>query len=211
MRALYINKEGDTISNEIVVVKPLGRPWWPQPWLQKSIRYIYSNDSNAFRQYVDPDPYFRERNIQFDKKGKMRIRPKETTGGIFRKEVVYMHPPRTNQYRMLFYAAHPLIYFGQDMDKFYPYQHKLEIPFNHFTQIYNASYLSDSTLFSKNVRVWKFFVESKRDKISLKNEERIYNSTLDALFTREFGFIKMHYTFENGIRILFDLEKVVDL
>ena len=76
---------------------------------------------------------------------------------------------------------------------------------------YDAAFLTDSTLFNKTVKVWKFFVDSKRDKKPLENEAKIYNSTLDALFTHEFGFIKMHYTFENGIKIQFDLEKVVEL
>ena len=37
----------------------------------------------------------------------------------------------------------------------------------------------------------------------------IFDSTLEAQFTKEYGFIKLHHTFENNVKIQFDLEEVV--
>ena len=43
---------------------------------------------------------------------------------------------------------------------------------------------------------------------SLKNGEYIYDSTLDAIFTKEYGFTELLYEFENGIKIQFFLDRV---
>lgn len=100
--AVYIDAHGDTISSEKLIIKPLCKPWFVQPNLQMAFQYIYSNDSNAFRRYIDPKEYVHQRDLKFDKKGKMRIRPEETTGGYSSDNFFYMHPPRCNQFRMLF-------------------------------------------------------------------------------------------------------------
>ena len=41
-------------------------------------------------------------------------------------------------------------------------------------------------------------------------KEGIYKSTMDAVYTVEYGFVKMHYTFEDSTKIQFDFEKMVE-
>lgn len=71
--------------------------------------------------------------------------------------------------------------------------------------------LSDTTIENTKVKAWNLYVTSTGDIKERFKAEKIYNSTMDAIFTHEFGFVKVHYLFENGIKIQFDLEKVVEL
>ncbi|MDY0280333.1 MAG: hypothetical protein RBR35_07215 [Salinivirgaceae bacterium] len=210
-KAIYINTKGDTISNEKLIIKPLGKPWVGQPRVQTAVKYIYANDSNAFRRYVDPDPYFRERNLKFDKKGKMRINQVETTGGVVAEYDFYMHPPRTNQYRMLFYAPHFWISFLHMKDTVSTYISGMIIPMTGRFIHHNAVLpMPDTIIEGSTVKAWQLIVTSTGDIKERFKAEKIYNSKMDAIFTKEYGFVKVHYTFENGIKIQFDLEKVVE-
>ena len=212
-RAIYIDKSGDTITNEKLIIKPLCRPWFWQPKLQTAIRYFYYPDPIQYKNYVDPDSFFHAKDLRYyQRKGKIRANKKETTGGVITDHEFYMHPPRVNQYRMLFYAPHPWIHHGCYFDSLYPYSLERKIyGMGVFQQIYNASVLPDTVINNELVKIWAVSVASTGDIKQRFLAKKIFNSTLDALFTREFGFIKMYYTFENGIKIQFDLEKVVEL
>jgi hypothetical protein len=211
-KAIYVDVQGDTVLNEKLIIKPLGKAWWVQPRVQMAVKYIYSNDSNAYRKYIDPRDYFRERDLKFQKKGKMRIRPKETTGGVVTEYDFYMHPPRTNQYRMLFYAPHFWIKFDYLSDTLTSYISGMGIPAMGTFRHHNAVIpLSDTTIENTKVKAWNLYVTSTGDIKERFKAEKIYNSTMDAIFTHEYGFVKVHYTFENGIKIQFDLEKVLEL
>jgi hypothetical protein len=95
-----------------MILKPLGRPWLPQPWLQVAIKYIYSTYTAGYKDYVDPQEYFHKRNQKyFKKKGELLLSPHEKTGAYTKRGVFYMHPPRANQYRMLLFSAHPIVPF----------------------------------------------------------------------------------------------------
>jgi hypothetical protein len=211
-RAIYIDKHGDTITNEKMVIKPLGHAWVAQPWSQTAVRYVYYTDTADYKDYVDPDDYFHERNKKFEKKGKMRISAKETTGGVYNNNDFYMHPPRTNQYRMLFYAEHPHVYLNKLTDSVTTYMTSLTIPsMGVFNQKNTVTPIPEMLIDGSKVKGWKIFGISIGDIKERDKLEKLYNSTLDAIFTKEYGFIKLHYTFENGIKIQFDLEKVVHL
>lgn len=211
--AIYIDKHGDTITNEKVIFRPLGRAWIGQPWLQKSIRYIYNTDTAGYKNYVDPEKFFHEKNMKyFAKKGKVRISKKETTGGFYNDTIFYMHPPRTNQYRMLFYAQHPRVLLNNLTDSVTTFMSSLTIyGMGVFKQENKVTPIPEKFIDNKKVKAWEMFTISVGDIKEQFKEEKLYNSTLDAIFTKEFGFTKLHYTFENGIKIQFDLEKVVYL
>ncbi|MDY0281511.1 MAG: hypothetical protein RBR35_13235 [Salinivirgaceae bacterium] len=212
-KAVYIDKSGDTITNEKLILWPLCKPWIGQPWLQTAIRYKYHPNPEQYKNYIDPDDFFHKKDVRhLKRKGKIRAHRNETTGAIINENAFYIHPPRGNQYRMLFYAPHPWIHHGYYFDSIFPYHFQLRIyGVGIFHQIYNATILPDTILFGRQVKMWELHVPSTGEIKERFVAKDMFNSTLDALFTREFGFIKMHYTFENGIRILFDLEKVVEL
>ena len=108
----YINAENDTLTNEKIIFKPLGKSWFFQPLKQKAIKYVYFTDTFKYKMYVDPEDLFNEMNQRhYKKKGRVCIYKSEITGGIDNEKIFYLHPPRINQYRMLFYASHPLIIY----------------------------------------------------------------------------------------------------
>ncbi|SMG20415.1 hypothetical protein SAMN05661096_01100 [Marivirga sericea] len=67
--ALYIDSEGDTITNEKMVLRPLGRPWFFQMRYQVAVKYIYHTDTAGYKNYLDPDKWWQEKNQKhYDKK-----------------------------------------------------------------------------------------------------------------------------------------------
>jgi hypothetical protein len=60
--ALYIDSIGDTITNETLTIRIPDRRWIAQPWMQKSVIYIYDTDTTDYKNYVNPDNYQHERN-----------------------------------------------------------------------------------------------------------------------------------------------------
>ena len=199
-QALYID-QGDTLTSEKLILKPLGRPWLPQPWLQTAIRYIYHTDTSGYRNIKHPSSLVPPENI--DKK--------ETTGAIHKRERFYMHPPRGNQYYMLFYAAHPMIWKSSITDSVTTFMGKIEIPLmGDFGHHYTVTPLGDTIINSKSVKAWQLETDLEADIKEEAEEKGIYKSTLYAVYTVEYGFVKMHYTFEDGIKMQFDFEKMVE-
>jgi hypothetical protein len=211
-RAIYIDKQGDTITNEKIAFKPLGRFWFGT-WSQKALRYVYHTDTAGYKNYVDPSDFFHEKDLRyFAKKGSVRVSASETTGGYYSDSSFYMHPPRTNQYRMLFYAPHPLVRIGKLTDSEMTYKEQIKIYLmGFFNWDYTVTPIPEVVIDYKKVKAWKIYTVSVGEIKEQFKLEKLYNSTLDAIFTKEFGFTMLHYTFENGIKIQFDIEKVVHL
>jgi hypothetical protein len=209
--AIYIDENGDTITIENIIQKPLGRPWLPQPWLQRAIKYIYYTDTVGYKNYIDPDIFFHKKNMKYlEKHGKLRLSNKEVTGATLKRDMYYMHPPRRNQYRMLFYAPHPLVYSYSLTDSIYSFSRNAGIIGlgGDLTQEYKVTQLRDTLINKKQVKAWNVFVISGGELNEYNESLGIIDSKLDAIFTREYGFIKLHYTFENDIKIHFDIVDV---
>ncbi len=211
-RALYIDNKGDdTITNEKLIIKPLAKAWVGQPCLQQAVRYIYKTDTIGYKNYRHPEEFYRERDsLYYVRKGKMRIHKKETTGAIYSNNEFYMHPPRTNQYDMLFYAPH----FNINLDSLKAvkstYKTGITIPLmGTFNITYTVTPLQDTIIENTRVKAWQMKGDNIGDIKEKYKSKGIYNSTVDAIFCKEFGFLKFHYTFENGIKIQFTFEKLV--
>ena len=61
---------------------------------------------------------------------------------------------------------------------------------------------------NSKVRAWNIWATSGGDFNDFHESQDFYDSTMVAIVTKEYGFIKMHYTFKNNIKIQFDLEEV---
>ena len=210
---LYIDAEGDTIIKGEMIIKPLDRPWIGQWKSQESVNYIYTNDTVEYIKYKDPEPYFFQKQQKYLKKHKyLKMKLKEKTGGSLYGSIFYIHPPRINQFRMLFYSAHPSVNYIFLQDTVVLGISTMSI-FGVGKVINNHRILplkqSSIQSVENNVKVWEIIIESKCEftNKSMKNSQ-IYNSRLDAEFCKEYGFVKMHYTFENGIKIQFDFVKM---
>lgn len=213
-RAIYIDEKGDTITNEIVEMNPLDRRWVGQPSVQEAVKYTYNTNPNDYDQFKSPMPYIYESNLSnLEKDGHLKIQSSEKTGAYFNGQAYFLHPPRTNQYHMLRYAAYPKMEFECLTDSttsFYFIQRPLgEVKYQHH---YIVTPLKDSLTFcnTTKTKAWKVQTTSEVTGLSEYWQKlRIHSSTCEAIFSKELGFVKMHHTFENGIKIQFDLIKVV--
>jgi len=102
--------DNDTITNEKMIIKPLGRKWIFQPWRQVAFKYIYFPDTLTFIKYKNNDPNISGINFSYSKvHGKIKLRKKEITGGRDVPHKFFMHPPRSNQYGVLTNAIYPSV------------------------------------------------------------------------------------------------------
>lgn len=211
--ALYINSENDTITNELLILKVLGRRWFVQPGLQEAIRYIYHTDTSDYRNYIDPFPIDRQKNEKhYERKGRARrLKQKETTGAYSNSNNYYAHPPRANQYRMLFYAPHPIVPYQLLKDTLCEFVFNRKIVGSPFTQTYQYSPTENFTMKQKEYKCWAVNVNSIGKLHEYMDSLAIYNSKLEALFCEEIGFVKMNYTFEDSTKIFFNLTELVEI
>jgi hypothetical protein len=212
---LYIDSKGDTIIKGKMIIKPLDRPWMGQLRSQESVNYLYFNDTSEFNRYKDPEPfYYQKQQKYYQKHGRMKMNLKENTGGSLSESIFYLHPPRTNQFRMLFYVCHPWMVYSLLNDSIEVFNSNLKIyGFGKGISNIQVQPLKKSSIESVDaqIKTWEVNVTTYYEfNDILVKKLPIYNSTLDAEFCKEYGFIKMHYTFENGIKIQFDFEKMTE-
>ncbi len=109
-RVIYIDQKGDTILKEKIIERFLGKKWFAQRKLQDAVSYIYQTDTANYKKFVSYNDYINEQQKKYYlKHHQYKLNKKETIGGYYYKEMFYIHPPRTNQYTILFYAWHPQI------------------------------------------------------------------------------------------------------
>jgi hypothetical protein len=203
-RAVYINPNGDTITDELLVLKPLGRPWIAQLFKQKSIKYIYHTDTTGIKKYFDPRKRDNYKNSDQNSKP-IKTEPKEITGLIYNENEYYIHPPRSNQYEMLFYSSHPQVIMNKLNDSTDQFKRVLVVPtWGRLNTQFTVAPIRKWSTFD-NVKLWSVFGKSKWNFKKPKPYYNIYNSEFIAAFSKEYGFTKMHYHFEDGTKILFDL------
>jgi hypothetical protein len=212
---LYIDSEGDTIIKGQLTIQPIDKPWIFQRKLQESVNYIYFNDTAEYYRYKDPElSFFLDQQKYFQRRRRLKMHVKENTGGYYNESAFYLHPPRSNQFRMLYYAAHPYVRLGRLQDSVTQELTTLKIyGMGTVMNEYRISPLEASSLQSveREIEVWGIDVISEVEYTNdYFKQLKIFNSTLDAEFCKEFGFIKMHYTFENGIKIQMDFVKMTE-
>jgi hypothetical protein len=201
--AVYIDSIGDTIVSEIITLKPLDRRWIGQLRVQETVQYQFETDSSDFVKVALPISGIRINHVK-----------KENTGAYFQNGYYFLHPPRANQYYMLRYAAYPRMEFEYLSDSLTSFDFNLRalggVKYQHH---YIITPLKDSLIFCNTIKteVWEVQTTSEVTGLSEYWQNlRIHNSTCEAVFSKELGFVKMHHTFENGIKIQFDLIKVVN-
>ena len=211
---LYIDINGDTIIKGKMTIKPLDKFWIAQRGLQESVNYIHINDTAEFNKYKDPDlDFFKHQQKYFYKHGKLKMYNTENTGGYLLDSMFYLHPPRTNQFRMLFYTGHLFVNYRFLSDRSFLFGSKLRLyGIGTITTKQIITPLKKSSLQSieNGIKVWGIKMRSHGQftNDNYKKDSTMYNSKLDAEFCKEYGFIKMNYTFDNGIKIQFNFNKM---
>jgi hypothetical protein len=207
----YIDKNRDTIIRAKLIIQPLNKPWIPQRKKQESVNYIHIINQEEFNKYQDPNPkFFKVYQSKIQKKGRLKIYKIENTGGSLIDSIFYLHPPRANQYRMLYFTGHPNVnyryldsnsWIGNTTLKIFGFGNVLST-INISPIIKKNAKLNDSI-----INYWQI---NTKNEIKFPNENNlnIYNSKCNAVFCKEIGFIEMLYTFENGIKIDFYFDKI---
>jgi len=216
---VYINSVGDTIIKGTVVICPTDKKWFFQPGLQKKIVLHYKSDTASNNNYIDPIPFFAKKDKKrIAKKGSIGFKKSNITGGFVNDTLFYMHPPRINQYRMLFYAPHPEFELESFNKTRHVFTKKLTlIGFGVYHHEYICTKSLTIKLFNSTIETWDMSVDSNIEYKNKKIEENellyndCYNSNLKAKFCREYGFINLDYKFDNNIEIKFELVKVETL
>ncbi len=245
-RAIYIDQNDDTIFNEKIIEKFLGKKWFAQRKLQDAVSYIYYTDTANYKKFVSYDDFINENQKKYYlKHHKYKLTKKETIGGYYYKEMFYIHPPRNNQYEILFYAWHPQIIltflsdsikesnqyanislpkkhkeFFLDSNRFLPcekgelikYYTFMGIPlFGTFRHTNTITNYNDIIINNHKVKAYKVYVESKGYLNKKYKNINTFNGSVEAIFTLEYGFERILYEFQNGIKIQFYLEKIIQL
>ena len=206
-RALFIDSIGDTLTNEIIEVKPTGKRWIFQPRVQKGVDYFYSTDTIGYQKITPNFQDDRYKN-RMKRNGKVKFIVKENTGFTCSENTFFLHPPRQNQYKMMYYAAYPVIDYTRLNDSMehivYTTNVLGSVDAVHCYEIF--PYVGISPLKDKSqLKLWS--VNAITDVTGLSDyfeSQHYHDSKMEGLYCPEIGFVRMHYTFENGVRIYFD-------
>jgi hypothetical protein len=194
----------DTITNEKMIVKPLGRKWIFQPWSQVAFKYIYFSDSLSFIKYKDNDPEISGINMSYSKvHGKIKLSKKEITGGRDVPHRFFMHPPRSNQYGVLTNAIYPAVSKAAlNEDTTMGYGSTFYSNSKDTIDMIYRTYPLNGYIFNgiKIGNCWKIIGES-----SIKGEVQ---TSFESYFSLEYGFIQIYYKLEDDVQINFDLIEV---
>lgn len=212
--AIYIEPNGDTLTNETIIINPLGEPWVFQK-SQTSYEIIFSPDSAKLKSFVMPINSRQKRRNKFikkmAKKGKIWDFPwqkKGTTGAIETNSSVWIHPIRSNQYVYTEVAPFPEVKFNH-LKIGGAWSSGLEILFG--WDNFKGSVKSDFEVVEKInysyqtlelVNCWQINSKAVHSELGV--------STNDFLFHEEHGFVEMRYTFYNGVRVDFRMIKIDD-
>jgi hypothetical protein len=206
-KALFIDSIGDTLTNEIIEVVPTGKPWFFQPRVQKGVSYYFSTDTSGY-QKINPNFQDDRYKNHLKRNGKIKFVNKETTGYACRNTSYFLHPPRQNQYQMLFYGAYPFMYYSKLSDTIEHYSITMNIPGPvdavHRYVIFPYVGISPFKDISQ-LKLWN--VNAVTDVTGLSEyfeSQHYHDSKMEGLYCPEIGFVKMQHTFENGVKIYFD-------
>jgi hypothetical protein len=217
-QVVFIKADGDTLTNEKLVMLGKDEEWKYQK-TQTLIEYKYFPDSLALKEYIDPRAAYQKRRIKnLKKKAKGKrgwdnytwIETEETTGKGTKNNVLFIHPPRDNQYAYHYMSAYPEIdynklkvggkwivkvpvlrgipsneeFVGTRIDTFQVTE-KLSMDFKGKT-------LDDC---------WRIEITSTHSKKGETSAEYIFSET--------YGFLKLDFLFYDGVRINYVLKDLI--
>jgi hypothetical protein len=217
--AFFIEKNGDTLTKEILKMKGNDKPWVFQSKKQTELEILYEPDSINLEKFIHP--YQAERNrIAKGKSNRIKgkrgwdnytwIGKSEITGKVENDSILWLHPPRGNQYKYTFLTAYPQVEFKELkiggswksnilIMKGYPSNKEfVGTVMNNFSvkEIVSdtvAGKIIDSCLRIESIDTHSELGESKSTFIF---DEKYY------------GFIRMEFEYYNGIKIIFRLKEV---
>lgn len=198
-KALFIDINGDTLTNEKVVLQSTGQAWDVQK-TQILANYTYFPDSIA---YFFRDPRFKETQY-------IHINSESRSGVVETDSSVWIHPFRDNQYLYTEVAPFPNVkknklIVGSEwsggitfiMTGWGKFRGRLK-------STYHVSNMIEKEF--DNQRLSECWVI---DATGIHN--KLGTSTLNIVYHKKYGFLEMNYVFYNGAKIQFTLEEVTKL
>ncbi|MFT6851385.1 MAG: hypothetical protein ACJATA_002206 [Sphingobacteriales bacterium] len=218
--AFFIEKNGDTLTKEILRMKGNDKPWVLQSKKQTELEILYEPDSINLEKFIHP--YQAERN-RISKGKSNRIKGKrgwdnytwidksEITGYVENDSLIWLHPPRHNQYKYAYLSAYPevrlkelkigghwknllLIRRGYPSNK--------EFVGNVINDFKVIGVVSDSVGGKSIANCWKIESIDTHSKLGESHSTFIFDE-------KYYGFIKMEFEYYNGIKIIFRLKEVI--
>jgi hypothetical protein len=215
--AFFIEKSGDTLTKEILVLKGNENPWQFQK-TQTELEIFYEPDSSALVNFVYPLKAERERIKRNLSKAKTKkswanytwLMLKETTGKIENDTILWLHPPRSNQYIYTYLSAYPEVRFNE-LKIGGNWQSKISIakgfPNNEefVGTVTNNFIVTDNlttTVAGNSIEnCWLIESSDKHSKLGESYSTFIFDE-------KYYGFISMEFEYYNGIKIIFNLKDV---
>ena len=212
--AFYIKANGDTLTKEIIILKPKGRPWLFQ-FSQTAYKINYFPQTDSLFDWINPMnklQEFREKfKLKKEKKGEIwndLWSKKNSSGAVENENEVWSHPFRSNQYNITEIAPFPEIY----KDKLHQdstWESSLTLGWDNWKGTINYKYttLGRKDYIYKAVNLdscWEINASGKHSNPNLGTNWNRY------LYHPEFGFVLLNYTFYNGVKIVFKLKEVID-
>lgn len=198
-KALFIDANGDTLTNEKVILQSTGQVWSAQK-TQTLVNYTYFPDSIA---YLFRDPRFKKTKY-------ISISNESRSGVIETDSSIWIHPFRSNQYLYTEVAPFPqvkknklkienewnggVLFIMNGWGRFKGRVRSTYHVTNMIEKEFNNQLLSEC---------WVIDAVGTHNKLGI--------STLNVLYNKDHGFLEMNYIFYNGAKIQFVLEKVTKL
>jgi len=211
--AIFIDKNGDTLTKEKMIIHPLEKPWIQKT--QESYEIKYYPDTSGLLRYISYSEKEQKRIVKLIKRNNFKfwIQKNEITGGT--EDTIngslFLHSPRGNQYEYTQLAPLPHIVSGSLSDKQMEYSTVLyyfgSIPpsAGKFKGEYKCYYTTIPIIdYSLGNQTWK-----KCWKVKAYNTHKNINPNyLDAIYNKIDGFLLLHYRFFDNTQIIIQLEKI---
>jgi hypothetical protein len=198
-KALFINSIGDTISNERIIIYSSGLPWEAQT-SQTLIKIFYETEEMALQRIENPC-YKRK------KKKKINRVIEERTGAIETDSLIWLHPPRSNQYLYTEIAPFPqVIPFKLDIGQSWE-SGTMFILFGwgKFKGRVKSSY---EVVGKFNADYMQIQLQDCWEIKAYSDHNKLGKSFLSFIYQKEYGFLKLDYLFFDGNKIILELESI---
>lgn len=188
--ALYVNQQGDTLSNETILITPRDTIFNID---QTLLVYHFSRQNIVLKSRTDSIVGFN--NMWVDSIGECALENSE----------LWIHPFRSNQYILTEISSFPQIKFSPGLGLKWKSTLILPSEWGNFSGKVKSRY----EIVAKESREYSWGIENNCWKTkSLGKHNRMGKSYLTTYFKEGFGFLEMNYHLFNGDRIMFELIEV---
>jgi hypothetical protein len=217
----FIEANRDTLTKEILKMKGSDKPWKYQKKKQTELVIFYEPDFEGLKNFTHPLKAWEEirrKRLLKSKRKKAEywknytgFYESEITGKVENDSLIWLHPPRENQYKYTYLSAYPEVQFkelkigGNWKNKLFilrGYPSNKEFVGTIINNLSVKDIVSDTVSGKIIDNCWR--IES----IDVHSELGESKSTF-IFDEKYYGFIRMEFEYYNGIKIIFRLKEVI--